>query len=90
MESELQGTKTDIATELQGIKTNIATKQDIKIINNKLDSLFESINAQHIENINPDNRLLNDIQSLKEGVFFINRKIADAELEINLIKHKKQ
>jgi hypothetical protein len=100
MAEELQGIKTDMAAELQGIKTNMATKQDIELINfklqdielinTKLDSLSGKIDAQHIENINADNRLLNEIQTLKEGVLFVNRKIADAELEINQIKHKKQ
>lgn len=90
MVTELKGIKTNMATELKGIKANMATKQDIELINNKLDSLSEKIDAQHIENINADNRLLNEIQTLNEGVIFINRKIADAELEINLIKHNKQ
>jgi acetylglutamate kinase len=75
MSTELQGIKTDMATELQGIKTNMATKKDIEFINSKLDSLSEKINAQHIENINADNRLLNDIQTLKEGVFLFTSKL---------------
>ncbi|MFB3168546.1 hypothetical protein P5G62_015625 [Neobacillus sp. 179-C4.2 HS] len=87
---ELQGLKTNMATELHGIKSNMATKKDIELVNSKLDKLSGKIDAQHIENINADNRLLNEIQELKEGVLFVNRKIADAELEINLIKHKKQ
>jgi hypothetical protein len=87
---ELQGLKTNMATELHGIKSNMATKKDIELINSKLDKLSGKIDAQHIENINADNRILNEIQELKEGVLFVNRKIADAELEINLIKHKKQ
>jgi gas vesicle protein len=87
---ELQGLKTNLATELHGIKSNMATKKDIELVNSKLDKLSGKIDAQHIENINADNRLLNEIQELKEGVLFVNRKIADAELEINLIKHKKQ
>lgn len=87
---ELQGLKTTMATELHGIKSNMATKEDIELINFKLDKLSGKIDFQHIENIKADNRLLKEIQELKEGVLFVNRKIADADLEINLIKHKKQ
>jgi hypothetical protein len=88
--TELQEFKTNIATELHGIKTNMATKKDIELINFKLDKLSGKMDVQHIENINADNRILNEVQELKKGVLFVNRKIADAELEINLIKHKKQ
>jgi hypothetical protein len=90
MKQELQEIKTNLATELHGIKSNMATKKDIELINFKLDKLSGKMDSQHIENINADNRLLNENQELKEGVLFVNRKIADAELEINLIKHKKQ
>jgi hypothetical protein len=71
---ELQGFKTNMATELHRIKSNMATKKDIELINFKLDKLSGKIDAQHIENINADNRLLNDIQELKDGVLFVNRK----------------
>jgi hypothetical protein len=90
MATELNGLKSDIATELHEIRSTMATKKDIELINFKLDKLSGKMDDQHIENINADNRLLNEIQELKEGVLFVNRKIADAELEINLIKHKKQ
>lgn len=75
-----------LLNEIQDIKVNMATKQDIESINNKLDKLSEKIAVQHIENINADNLLLSEIRSIREGVVFVNRKVADAELELNLIK----
>jgi hypothetical protein len=90
MTTEFNGFKTNMATELHEIKSNMATKKDIELINFKLDKLSGKMDDQHIENINADHRLLNEIQELKKGVLFVNRKIANAELEINLIKHKKQ
>jgi hypothetical protein len=88
METELNEIKSTMATELNEIKSTMATKKDIEFINHKLDKLSGKMDAQHIENINSDNRLLNEIQALKEGVLFVNRKLADAELEINLINKK--
>ena len=38
--------------------------------------------------MNADNLLLAEVQSLREGVVFVNRKVADAELEINLLKQR--
>jgi hypothetical protein len=67
---EIQGIKTRMSTGLQGIKINMATKKDIELINSKLDSLSEKINAQHIENINADNRLLYDIHTQRRRVFY--------------------
>lgn len=46
--------------------------------------------VEFIANINSDNRLLNEINSLREGVVFVNRKVADAELEIHSLKQNKQ
>lgn len=72
--------------EIQEIKGNMATKGDIELLNYKLDKLSENVEKQHIANINSDNILLNEIRSIREGVVFVNRKIADAELELNMLK----
>jgi hypothetical protein len=71
---ELQGFKTNMATELHGIKSNMATKKDIELINFKLDKLSGKMDAQYLESINADNRLLNEIQKLKEGVLSLIEK----------------
>ncbi|WP_077214489.1 hypothetical protein [Bacillus dakarensis] len=76
--------------EIHEIKTTMATKQDVEIVNVKLDKLSESIEKKHIENVNSDNLLLKEIQSLREGVVFVNRKVADAELEISMMKQRNQ
>lgn len=46
----------------------------------KVDKFSDKLDAYQVENINADNRLLNEIQSIREGVVFVNRKVADAEL----------
>jgi len=53
------------------------------------DQVNQTLESQHIENIIADNLLLNEIRSLRESVVFINRKIADTELEVNLLKNEK-
>ncbi|MFB9988950.1 hypothetical protein ACFFLP_16270 [Bacillus benzoevorans] len=68
------------------MKVNMATKGDIEVINYKLDKLTENVEKQHIANINSDNILLNEIRSIREGVVYVNRKIADTELELNMMK----
>lgn len=72
--------------EIQDIKGNMATKGDIELLNYKLDKLSENVEKQHVANINSDNILLNEIRSIREGVVFVNRKVADAELELNMLK----
>jgi hypothetical protein len=95
---ESMATKQDLksmATK-QDLKS-MATKQDLESMATKIDSmsvkldkLSETIASNHIENINSDNLLLNEIRSLREGVIFVNRKVADAELEIHSLKQNKQ
>lgn len=75
-----------LINEMQDIKANMATKQDVDSIKTKLDKLSEKIEVQHIENIRADELLLNEIRSIREGVLFVNRKVADTELELNIIK----
>ncbi|MBB6446515.1 hypothetical protein HNR53_003174 [Bacillus benzoevorans] len=75
-----------ILLEVQSMKVNMATKGDIEVINYKLDKLTENVEKQHIANINSDNILLNEIRSIREGVVYVNRKIADTELELNMMK----
>lgn len=79
-----------LMSELKDIKSNMTTKEDIKTINIKLDKLSEKLDSYQIENLNADNLLLSEIRSIREGVVFVNRKVADAELEINLIKQTKK
>ncbi|WP_102271904.1 hypothetical protein [Cytobacillus massiliigabonensis] len=78
--------------DLNGKYSNLDQKFDknFNILNNKIDKLSEQIRSHHIENIHADEHLLNEIISLKTNVTFINRKIADAELEINALKRSKQ
>jgi hypothetical protein len=94
---EMQEIKANMATkqDLESMATkqdleSMATKKDLEDIKVKLDKLSEKMDAHQIENINSDNLLLNEIQALREGVIFVNRKVADAELEINYLKQSKQ
>lgn len=72
--------------------------EELQSMNKRMDNMesqisqgFKQVNQtlkeQHIENINADNLLLNEIRSLRESVVFVNRKVADTELELNLLKH---
>ena len=64
------------------------TNNNFSVLNVKIDKLSEKITAHQVENMNADNLLLAEVQSLREGVVFVNRKVADAELEINLLKQR--
>jgi len=68
-----------INSRLTNLERNVATKDDIKTLSDKID-------FQHTENINSDNLLLDEISALKEGVIYVNRKVADAEFEIHTLK----
>ncbi|MED1190463.1 hypothetical protein [Bacillus paralicheniformis] len=72
-----------INSRLTNLERNVATKDDIKTLSDKID-------FQHTENINSDNLLLDEISALKEGVIYVNRKVADAEFEIHTLKARKQ
>ncbi|AUZ30153.1 hypothetical protein [Bacillus licheniformis] len=68
-----------INNRLSDLEKNVATKDDIKALSDKID-------FQHTENINSENLLLDEISALKEGVIYVNRKVADAEFEIHTLK----
>lgn len=68
-----------INNRLTDLEKNVATKDDIKTLSDKID-------FQHTENINSENLLLDEISALKEGVIYVNRKVADAEFEIHTLK----
>ncbi|MDE1367478.1 MULTISPECIES: hypothetical protein [Bacteria] len=68
-----------INSRLTNLERNVATKDDIKTLSDKID-------FQHTENINSENLLLDEISALKEGVIYVNRKVADAEFEIHTLK----
>lgn len=78
--------------DLNGKYSNLDQKFDVNfsILNNKLDKLSEQVRGHHLENLKSDDRLIREILSLKSNVTFINRKVADTELEINSLKHGKQ
>jgi hypothetical protein len=93
--NEMQEIKSNMATK-QDLES-MATKQDLESIATKIDSMSvkldkhsEKIETHQIVNINSDTLLLNEIRSLREGVFFVNRKVADAELEIHSLKQNKK
>lgn len=80
-----------ILKELRSLTTRLDTfeqntNNNFSDVKGSIDKLSEKIAVQHIENINADNLLLSEIRSIREGVVFVNRKVADAELELNLIK----
>lgn len=74
---------TEFRTDFDSFKQDTSSK--LNVINEKIDKLNEKVDAQHAENINSDNLLLEEISSLKEGVIFVNRKVADAEFEIHTL-----
>ncbi|HHY74091.1 MAG TPA: hypothetical protein GX497_12895 [Bacillus bacterium] len=61
-------------------------KNDVRSLDSKIDTLSEKIDAHQVANINSDTILLTEIRSIREGVVFVNRKVADAELELNMMK----
>ncbi|MGG5253700.1 hypothetical protein ACQYAD_09415 [Neobacillus sp. SM06] len=77
--SELNELFLQLMNELKEIKSTMATKEDIRNLSEKLDSY-------QVENLNADNLLMSQIRSIREGVVFVNRKVADAELELNIMK----
>ncbi|OIJ12696.1 hypothetical protein BKP37_12920 [Anaerobacillus alkalilacustris] len=69
----------NIDKKVNEIETTMATKDDIK-------RLEASINSQHIENINSDDLILRNLDEIKESVRYVNRKIADTELDVHTMK----
>lgn len=59
-------------------------------INKRFDDLKNTIETQHIENLNSDNFILKSLDDVKESVRFVNHRVADAELELNNIKKVRQ
>ncbi|MGD1416385.1 hypothetical protein [Bacillus stercoris] len=78
----LQGIQ-NINNRLDKIEENMATKDDINNLNKKLKSF-------HAENINADNKLMEAVNEIRNSVRFVNRKVADTELELDNIKNMKQ
>lgn len=73
--SELQ----NLNNKVNNIENTMATKEEIK-------KLETSIQSQHIENINSDDLILRSLVEIKESVRYVNRKVADTELDVNTLK----
>ncbi|MEJ8545796.1 hypothetical protein [Brevibacillus borstelensis] len=54
----------------------------------KVDEIKVALHSQHIANINSDNLVLSEIRDIKEKVRFVNRRVADVELDM-IGKHAK-
>ncbi|WP_339186164.1 hypothetical protein [Brevibacillus sp. FSL K6-6036] len=54
----------------------------------KVDELKVVLHSQHIANINSDNLVLSEIRDMKEKIRYVNRRVADVELDI-IGKHAK-
>lgn len=86
---ERMATKQDlknVEVRIDSVEDKLSAK--INHVEQKLDRLSEKVDHHHIESINADNILLNEIRTLRENVVFVNRRIADAELEVNALKHR--
>jgi predicted nucleic acid-binding Zn-ribbon protein len=55
-------------------------------MNQRFDELKNAVNRKHIENIRADELILQSLDEVKESVRFVNRRIADTELDVNVMK----
>lgn len=82
MKTEMQKTKTEM--------TKLATKDSIEKLEAGINAQFEglktSINSSRIENINSDEHILGLLTEVKENVRYINRRVADTELDVHALK----
>ena len=93
---ERMATKQDlknVGERIDSVEERICSVEDrltakINNVEQKLDRLSEKVDRHHLESINADDILLNEIRTLRENVVFVNRRIADAELELNALKHR--
>lgn len=89
IKTEMQGMK----TEMQSMKTEmttLATKDSIEKLEAGMNAQFEdlksSITSSRIENINSDDHILGLLTEVKENVRYINRRVADTELDVHALK----
>lgn len=80
-----------ILSELQNLTKRLdafqqKTENNFKEVRGDIQKLSDKIEIQHIENVNSDNLLLTEVRSIREGVLFVNRKVADAEIELTMMK----
>ncbi|MFT9848469.1 hypothetical protein [Aneurinibacillus sp. REN35] len=73
-----------ILTELQGVRNEV--KQLKAEMNQRFDELKDSVDRKHIENIKADELILRSLDETRESVRFVNRRIADTELDLNVVK----
>lgn len=57
-------------------------------LDTKVDEIKVALHSQHIANINSDNLVLSEIRDMKEKVRYVNRRVADVELDM-IGKHAK-
>ncbi len=97
---EIRSEQGRFSDDLKEIKSEQGKFSDeLKDVKEEQSSLREDMNAgfarlekkldrHRIENINADNLLLNEIRTVREDVFFVNRKIADTELDLHTLKQQ--
>ncbi|MBN6186445.1 hypothetical protein JQN58_05515 [Aneurinibacillus sp. BA2021] len=73
-----------ILTELQGVRNEV--KQLKAEMNQRFDELKDSIDRKHVENMKADELILQSLDETRESVRFVNRRIADTELDLNVVK----
>ena len=79
MGDEIQILKNDVTN----IKETMATKADIG-------RLEKSLEKTHLESLSSDEMILHTVREIKESIQHVNRRVADTELELHIIKNVKQ
>lgn len=83
---ELKGFKHDTSKELKGIRFEQSNLRED--MNAGFASLDKKLDRHHVASINADELLLTEIRTVREDVIFINRKVADTELDVLTLKQK--
>lgn len=91
MEGKLTANISNVEEKLTANINSVEEKltANMNSVEEKLDQLTKNVDEYHIENITADNLLLNEIRTLRENVVFVNRRIADTELELNTLRRNK-
>lgn len=78
--SELGMVKTELQTEINTLKTKF------EILESNQLTFLQELREQRLENQTREKILLNEISKINESIKFVNRRVADVELEVDEIK----
>ncbi len=91
IKEEIQSVRSDLKEEIQSVRSELQTEIDTLI--NKIENVesnqltfLHELREQRLENQTREKIFLNEMNKIYDSIKFVNRRVADVELEVDEVK----